>query len=509
MHAIARIAPERWAIASIFCALGAPLVAAALAGFGAGMPLAIAGGLLAAALALRPIARGLPDEFDRMLTQRPLLCLGWLLLATLAVLRVAGVGLFMLDPARAQASAFWFDDFYTGHSCYSALWKAAVLARDGVANVYDVEHYGGFEGRFKLDEYMYFPQFLLLPRAAIAAGGTFESMRALWFALEGALVMAAMVGACRFAGGRAGRLGLLFIPLVWVGSPMVVTLQVGNFQLAAVALSVLAMLAFARGRNAAGGAMLGFAVFKLFPGILGVYLLCTRRWRAAAWTAGFSALYTVLVYAWMGSAPYDAFLHYQLPRMLSGDAWGFLDIPQLGAVVAINDSIPGLLLKLRLLHVDGMTRALQGMAAWIWTGAVVGLTALAAWRTPRLPRLEQAGVWLALLSLAAYRSPFVPDHNGLFAPLWLWGLVTAAAFARMPRVSPAAVTVAMLGWLVLATVLPFGGMPLPGDVTRMLISTTSQALATGLCLWLLLRRPRYAEAAQPAFDTPSLSPAFS
>jgi hypothetical protein len=54
-------------------------------------------------------------------------------------------------------------------------------------------------------------------------------------------------------------------------------LQIGNFQLTALSLGILAMLAFARERPVLGGLALGFATLsKIVPGVLGLWLLATR-----------------------------------------------------------------------------------------------------------------------------------------------------------------------------------------------------------------------------------------
>lgn len=483
-RAAVRVSPERWVVAGLAIALLAPVVA--VAGVALGLRLDVSA-LVAAVLGMAVVpslARRLPREWDELRRTHAAWCAAWLVVAVLAALRSAGVAWFMADPQHAQSSAFWFDPFYVGHSCYSAYWQAAELARSGVENLYDTSHYAGFAGRFKIDEFFYLPQFLLLPAVGTALGGDFLSLRAAWFVLETALVGGAMVALCRWVGGAVGRRAALLLPAVWLASPVLVTLQLGNFQLAAIAMSVLAMVSFERGRPLLGGALLGFAVFKLFPGLLGIYLIATRQWRAVGWTLAFSALYTVAVYAWLGAAPFEAFVHYQAPRILSGEAWAFLEFEGLEWVNTINASVPGLVLKLKALGVDGMDRALAGKVAWAWTALIVALTLLAARRTARMSRLERAAVWIALLTLAAFRSPFVPDHNGLFAPLWLWGLLAAAwPTTRRWLVGSALV------WLALAAVLPFEGIGLSDVAPRMAVSTASQLIAIALCLWVVLRRP--------------------
>lgn len=487
---------ERGTLAALIALLFATCTAVGLTAFRVPLPIAGAAALALAVLCTLPIARALPRDWDGFRHGHRLICALWLMLALAALGRTAGVALFMADADQPQVSAFWFDDFYIRHNCFSAWWKAAELTREGVANVYESEPYAGNEGRFKLDDFLYLPQFLILPRAGIATGADFLQLRAAWFAIEAGLLAAAMLALCAFVGGAVGRRAALAIPAVWLATPTVLTLQIGNFQIAAIAMSLLAMLAFERRRNALGGALLGFALFKIFPGLLGVYLVATRQWRAVFWTAGFCAIYSAIAWLMMGSAPFEAFLHYELPRIANGEAWAWLENDGLGAVVAVNDSVPGLVLKLRDLGVPGMTRAIEGAVSWVWTLIAVALAVVAALRAHAMSALEKAVAWVALLAVAAFRSPFVPDTYGLFPLLWLWSLLWAA---RAPTARRALAFAAL--WLVFALSLPFSGMPLPELTGRLLISTASQLVAIVLLLRVLLRAPSHSAAPSPASST--------
>ena len=59
-------------------------------------------------------------------------------------------------------------------------------------------------------------------------------------------------------------------------------------------------------------------VSKLSPAFLLVYLIARRRWREVAWTLGACAAFALVGLAFLGSAPFEAFLSYQLPRIQSG-----------------------------------------------------------------------------------------------------------------------------------------------------------------------------------------------
>ncbi|MQA18274.1 glycosyltransferase family 87 protein [Rugamonas rivuli] len=438
---------------------------------------------LAAALLLSPrLARRLPVQFDGISNGRRLLSILWLLLALTALARTAGLGVYMADPQRPQASAIWFDPFYVNHSCLSGYWKASELAKTGGVNIYEETPYEGNEGRFKLDAYLYPPQFLLLPRAVGAVGGGFLQLRAVWFALDAALLAGAMLALCGWIGGQAGRRAALLLPAAWLALPTLITLQTGNFQLPALALSVLAMLLFQRGRDLAGGALLGVAMVKIFPGILCAYLLFGRRWRALGWSVAWSLAYAGLGLALLGAAPFKDFIGFELPRIASGELWSWLALDGLEGVAAINDSVPGLVFKLRLLGLSGMDHHMVAGAAWVWSLLLVAIAAIAAWRTQGASQLRQATVWISLLGLAALRSPFVPDDYGLFPALWLWCLLAGSITVNAARIAGLAVL-----WLGFALVMPFS-LAAPGQLPLLLtVSTASQLLALGLWLWATLR----------------------
>lgn len=438
---------------------------------------------LAAALLLSPrLAHRLPARFDGISRGRRLLSALWLLLALTALARTAGLGAYMADPQRPQASAIWFDPFYVNHSCLSGYWKASELARTDGVNIYDESPYEGNEGRFKLDTYLYPPQFLLLPRAIGAFGGGFQQLRAVWFALDGALLAGAMLALCGWIGGQAGRRAALLLPAAWLALPTLITLQTGNFQLPALALSVLAMLLFQRGRNVAGGALLSIAAVKIFPGILLAYLLFCRRWRPLGWSVAWSLAGAGLGLALLGPAPFRDFVGFELPRIASGELWSWLALDGLEGVAAINDSVPGLVFKLRLLGLSGMDHHMMAGAAWAWSFLLVAVAAVAARRAQGAPALRQAAVWISLLGLSALRSPFVPDDYGLFPALWVWCLLAASATASAARIAGLAAL-----WLAFALVMPFS-LAEPGQLPLLLtISTASQLLALGLWLWASLR----------------------
>jgi Glycosyltransferase family 87 len=486
----AAISIERWGIATIMVALLAPLLTALGCSFSVPVQISMLAALSLAAIACPWLARRLPREWDGLHRKSPGWCILWLAVGLASVLRLAGVTWFMIDPYHPQTSVYWFDPFYIQHNCFSAYWKGAQLARAHVADIYDTSQYMGDKvGPFWQDPYNYVPQFLLLPRLAIASGSDFYHVRTAWFAIEAALMLWSMFMLCRWCKGDVGRRLALWIPAMCLSSAFLATLQFGNFEMMCFALAAVGMCLFELDRPIFGGALLALAGLKLFPLALGLYLLITRRWSAAFWTAAFSALYCILTYLWMGPGPFLTFMHDDLPNIASGNVWAFLlydgPVPDLETinVNAINISVPGLVMKLNTLGVKGMTLAMMGKVAWTWTAVLFGLIIVSARRHASMSRLEQVTSWMAILTLAAYRVPFSPDVYGLIAPLWLLLLLMSAApmtWRRLPW--------AVLAWLALGTSLPFGGTALTG-FPRMAVSTGVQFLAIGLSVWVLLRRP--------------------
>jgi len=481
MNAIRSISAERWALAfgliaffSLIAAVGFSTV------LGNTMTTVLALVVLAV---LTPItAMKLPEHFDGAFNRNRLMSLLWLILMVVAVARFAGVALYMVDEQQPQASAIWFDGFYQNHSCLSAYWKAAEVSLSSDDNIYLPDHYAGHVGHFKIDEYLYPPQFLLLPQVATAMGADFLQTRALWFVLDAGIIALTIWLMCLWLGRDLGQKVALLSPLIWLATPTLITLQTGNFQLIAIAMTVLAMVLFERNKIISGGALMGFALFKIFPAVLCGYLLFAGRWKALLASTIWAVAYTVVAFAIMGDKPFIDFISYELPRITSGEQWAWLNIDGLQGVVAINHSVPGLVLKLKVLGFEAMDMAVMSKVAWAWSLVVIVMTIIAARKHQMMTNLQRSQVWLVLLSLAALRSPFVPDDYALFPVLWLFVLVMANM-----QMNPMRTIFAAVLWLAISLVLPWA-MFEPAEAPMLIaISTFSQLLAIGFCIHVYVK----------------------
>jgi hypothetical protein len=365
-----------------------------------------------------------------------------------------------------------------------------------------------FIGPFEVDLYQYPPAFLVLPRAAVATGLGFLTTRQVWFALQSLVLMAAMVILARWIGGASGLLVLLLVPIVWLAPTTRLTLQIGNFQLTAFALSILAMVAFDRGRAGRGGFALGFAAAsKIYPGVLAIPLLVERRSNAVAWTIAWSVCFTAAAWLAIGGTPFVDFIRYQLPRIQSGEAFYWIENAD---AAAINFGLHGLVTKLRFLGLPWTGQDAANRAASLYAvilmplafASAVRLKALAGGAMePERLRLRRAQVWLGLLSLASFRSPFVPDAYALVGTLWLLTLVAAEGhwLGRGRTALAAAAAVSMM-------VLDGGPInaPVPAWIMAAALALQVAALAFNLAIVLT---PGRAPLAGRGFRTPAQSPA--
>lgn len=427
----------------------------------------------------------LPTSLDGLGKRHRLLTGLYVVLALAAVVSMARVSVFIGDPTRVDQQVVPGEKFLETHSCLTAYVHAAKLSQQRVDNLYAEQWWHGAHGLpplpagvenpyrpFLLDYYAYPPPFLLIMAPLAPLAGDFPAQRALWFGINGLLLAVGLWIVARWVDGPGSHRVLLLAPVFFGSLPVLGTLQIGNFQIAVVMLSILAMVAFHQDRNVIGGALLAFAILsKISPGIFGIYLLAQRRFRSAAWTAGFGVFFLLLSLLLHGVSPIQSFLTYTLTRISSGEAFSFLAEGPFN--VLTNMSLFGFPFKLQLLGVavsDPWTVARR--LGRIYSVVLVLLAFFAAYRQG--DRRTQALTWMSLLVLSALQSPFAPGYViiGL-----LWAITLLAVEVQRAR---GAVTLLVL-WIVL-TIVPHLSVSLLG-----IFSILQSAVTIGVPIWLIIR----------------------
>jgi len=394
----------------------------------AALPLTLLLGAATAWFIRRRLPTDLTNELTALARKRTWLTILWSLLIVLGMVQTARQSLHFADPSRdwwlTTRQALWAE-----HACMTAYVYAADLHRQGEPNIYAAEHYPGLNPAATThstvanlvpeDPYVYPPQFLMLPRLAIALSGDFQVIQAVWYSLQAMLMVGVTLLFARWFGGATGALALVLTPFLWFSVPSINNLHYGQIHVTSFLLAMASFVAFERRRELPGGALLALAILcKGYGGFVLIPLLLWRRWRALIWTGVWGIGLTLLALAVLGTAPFEAFFSYNLPRLQSGAAFAFEEAwPDFRVVLlAGNLSIFAFVRKLGELGLGGMTDGLARVIHGLFTLSVVGASMLSG-------RVQDARsralFWLALLNLASMTSPAAWGDYVSFGSLWL------------------------------------------------------------------------------------------
>jgi hypothetical protein len=216
------------------------------------------------------------------------------LVLILAVVAVFRLGQFLVFTTQIQ----WGYDF-------SAYWQAARHLLDGLA-IYAPDQLAGPYAPQRQFLYLYPPPLaaVVIPLAALFGDPRVANWA--WAAIGAAILVATVM----LVGRRHG------LPVRWlvVGAiifpPVIGELVLGNAHLLLLGLLAAAWLGGAsgsrswRGEAVAGVAVGAAALVKVFPGILVLWFLLTRRWRAAAWSIAGIVAITLATLPFTGLQPW-------------------------------------------------------------------------------------------------------------------------------------------------------------------------------------------------------------
>jgi len=400
--------------------------------------------------------------------------------AAVAIVSIARISVYVADPARVDCS-YTSDPWRAAHSCMTAYAEAARFASDGTHNVYDMSLYEPRRvGPLKVDSYHYPPPFLLLPAAIRATRADIFQFRAVWFTLQAVVLASTLLSIACWIGGRTGACAIVGAVFAMATPHLVYALQQGNFQSTAVPLAVAALVLVYAGRAKRGAALLAFtAASKIFPGVLIVYLLAARRWRALAWAAAFGAALLLVSAAAFGTKPFVDFIRDEVPRISNGASFPQTERPD---TMPSNYSVYGITVRLRMLGLGWLTEP-RGLAiASVYGFLVLALAAFAGWKhaitlSDPAGRARLVTVPLALVCLASFRSPFIGVY-GLLGTVWLMTLL--AARSRTDK--------GLLGALGLAALFCVAGWLVPGPghaPTTIALIVSAMVFLVALCVNVL------------------------
>ncbi len=471
------------------------------------------------------MAARLPRALDRWPRFRPARAAVWAGVAVLAVVQIARLATWAADPSHGF-ELLTDHPFWAGHECLPAYVYAAELTERGAINPWDSAHYPGLnpeaqahtriQGMTPEDPYLYSPQFLLLPRLAIALTDSYPVLRTVGLALNFSLIFGGMLWLTVSLGGRSGLRAALWLPLMAVAFPTLYNLQFGQAHLAAVVLAVMAMVLFERRRHWLGGGLLASAILiKIFPAILLVSLAAHRRLRelgtTLVWGLGATAGATLV----FGPSILGVFLTRHLPRLQAGEASNFGEVwPEIhDLVVAANQGVSGLLAKLTAMGLgNGLAEAgpvsSRVFICLLTLGVVYG-----SWRLRsvpvRRPHLQTYLVgWLGIVGLASLASP---SAFADYVPSAAICMVVMMGVRHLPRhrMGRLAFGVALCFQMTLLGSTPIGQF---ADSSIMIpLSLAGQLSLFGLLLWgaaplLGMRRAATYLRSAPASDSAAASP---
>ena len=389
--------------------------------------------------------------------------------SVIALFLLGGTARFMFNVNETR---FVLGDKFSigvSHNCLTAYAAAAYLASTGADNIYDRLHYGpapesstpihkAVHGIFKVDDFLYPPQFLILPYGLWVLFKDFLLMRTAWFALTISFVITALAGTAWWCGAFRAQPQLLLFPLLLCAPVVYTAIQIGNAHVLIIAISILAMIAFEKRRPFIGGALLGFAmVAKIWPAILLAYLIVQRRWKPVAYCVAAAIIYTLVSILLFGIKPYQDFFTYGLSHVANEVA--VLTTGQ-ASVIIDNISIFGIPQKLYALHLlSSHPMFIAPVVSWSFTAILGAIVVAAGLRLEKgtgdddNSRLLRVQLWLILLTLVQLRSPFLPWHYGTITTLWLLVLSTAS-----PNWWKLGIT--GVAWICLAVNMPIGFLPM-------------------------------------------------
>jgi hypothetical protein len=265
----------------------------------------------------------------------------------------------------------------------------------------------------------------------------FSAAAQVWFAASLALLFALAVLLAEIVSGKdLGRVGggpsttttmILFASLLaW--PPVLYNLEKGQWSIAVALLVALAWRSLERAQSATAGACLGgAAAVKIFPVLLGGYLLRRSR-RALVWLIVVGSVATIVPLIWMGPFALTGFMRQSQANLSYWETWP-------AVTYSLHGAAARLLVGGKWAHPLVAVPTVARYVVLLGSIALVGVAMLISGPTRLDDEREGArfAMWGILLVIL---NPLAMGHNGVLLALPI--ALTARALARDHRLWPKA-----------------------------------------------------------------------
>ncbi|MCB1179185.1 MAG: DUF2029 domain-containing protein, partial [Leptospiraceae bacterium] len=357
----------------------------------------------------------LPESLDLWFTNtKKIILFLWGIGVLFSWFSIGSIAIYLMDSKYKNYSLLPEDEFIVNHSCLTAYAHGSILAQDPSRNAFDLSIVDLREGDpypstaemfkpFKLDAYGYPPPFLLYPKLLMLITDNYLSLRAMFSGISMLIaIFTAFILAKTLKGNHEKRL-FIFTPLLISSPAIAITLQVGNFHLAAISISLLVWAYLEQNKNTISGTLLSIATLsKISPGILGIIFLVQKKYKAVLFTIISAIIICGITYLVFGGKVWSDFIFYHMPNVQTGRALSFL--AETDQSIEFNIAPFGIPFKLSALGILNIGWEEAKLAGNIFTLFLIIITIFAGFRKGS-PQFRLA-IWTSILMFASLRSPY-------------------------------------------------------------------------------------------------------
>jgi hypothetical protein len=355
-------------------------------------------------------------------------------------------------------------EFFVPHWCPLG-WMDALSRAQAGASVYTFSLREPVSGTDP-DPFLYAPPFLLVPRLLFAITGDLTLLRVGWLLLQVLTTLTTFVLVAAAVGGVVGTRMMWLVPTVWVAPAFLIGLQIGNPHVSVLAAAITGVLLIRSSRWVAGSGLLAAAItVKLFPAVLLAYFAGQRQWRALAGSIAWLAALSIVAVLLFGPRVVTDYIG-ALPTILDGSS--VRQFTENRDIAPSNHSVLGATRKLAAIGMEQFTTRRGQLIETAYGVGIVILALVLGWRASKGSQhgpdlVTVLIVCLALLNLASFRSPFLPDAYAFVGTVWMCTLL----LARREGLGWKPVVAFVIGWIAMAPI--WGGNTAPPEPFTLIV----------------------------------------